>query len=351
MVANYWRTQNEDGEISNRSSNSVARLLEKVIHSSPATRWLKWMGFKYKEYRKSIYNDGHERADMKRYRDQVFLPRMATYASQFMMWDDNLNIIPNPKHESGEVQPIILVTQDESTFNANDGPHFIWVHNQHKPLRKTGRCQGLHISEFLIPIGLLRNGKAMVSLKCSGDVWWNGERLLEQVVSKAIPAFEAQLPGCKALFAFDNARNHLKCASDVLRVPEINLEPGGKKTNAMRDTFVIDDHHPDEGYTQYTVFPDGTPKGLKAVLIECSLWPQTVSRFLAQCTIKSASGKGMKPNPQCLLGGNRCACALLAAQLDFQQQKSQIEDAILAAGHDVIFYPAFHCELNFIEYY
>jgi len=58
---------------------------------------------------------------------------MATYASQFMMWDDNLNIIPNPKHESGEVQPIILVTQDEFTFNANDGSHFIWVHNQNKP--------------------------------------------------------------------------------------------------------------------------------------------------------------------------------------------------------------------------
>jgi len=119
----------------------------------------------------------------------------------------------------------------------------------------------------------------------------------------------------------------------------------------MRDTFVIGAHHPDGGYTQKTVFPDGTPKGLKAVLIEHSLWPQTVSRFLAQCIIKLASGKGMKPNPQCLARGNCCARALLAAQLDFQQQKSQIEDAILAAGHDVIFYPAFHCELNFIEYY
>ena len=27
-----------------------------------------------------------------------------------------------------------------------------------------------------------------------------------------------------------------------------------------------------------------------------------------------------------------------------------MEEAILNAGHDVIFYPAFHCELNFIEY-
>jgi len=174
---------------------------------------------------------------------------------------------------------------------------------------------------------------------------------VEQVVLKAIPPFKAQFPGCKALFAFDNARNHLKYASDVLRVSEMNLEPGGKNTKAMRDTFVIDANHPDGGYTQKTVFLDGTPKGLKAVLIERSLWPQTVFRFLAQFTIKSASGKGMKPNPQCLSGGNCCARALLAARLDFQQQKSQIEDEILAAGHDVIFYPAFNCKLNFIEYY
>jgi len=116
------------------------------------------MYFKYKEYRKGIYNGGHERADIKRYSDQVFLPRMETYASRFMMWDDNLNIIPNTQHESAEVQPIILVTQDECTFNANDGSYSIWVHNQHKPLRKKGYGQGLHISELFTPIGRLGNG-------------------------------------------------------------------------------------------------------------------------------------------------------------------------------------------------
>jgi len=58
------------------------------------------------------------------------------------------------------------------------------------------------------------------------------------VIKKAIPAFEAQFPGCKALFAFDNARNRLKFPDDTLSLSEINLEPGGKNAKKIRDTFV-----------------------------------------------------------------------------------------------------------------
>ena len=32
-------------------------------------------------------------------------------------------------------------------------------------------------------------------------------------------------------------------------------------------------------------------------------------------------------------------------------EKSLLETAILEAGHEVIFYPKLHCELNYIEYY
>ena len=85
-------------------------------------------------------------------------------------------------------------------------------------------------------------------MKCGGDVWWTGDKLLDQVVNKAIPAFEAQFPGCKALFAFDNARNHLKFAEDALRVSEMNLEPGGKTAKLMHSTYVIDINHPQGGY-------------------------------------------------------------------------------------------------------
>src|SRR6185312_17378378 len=36
---------------------------------------------------------------------------------------------------------------------------------------------------------------------------------------------------------------------------------------------------------------------------------------------------------------------------DFLSQKSTLEEAILEAGHRCIFYPKFHCELNYIERY
>ena len=37
--------------------------------------------------------------------------------------------------------------------------------------------------------------------------------------------------------------------------------------------------------------------------------------------------------------------------LTFSVQKPQLQEAIEQAGHWVLFYPAFHCEINFIEYY
>jgi hypothetical protein len=43
-----------------------------------AHRWLKSMGFKYKEYRKGIYVDGHERDDVVEYRKE-FLAKMKEY--------------------------------------------------------------------------------------------------------------------------------------------------------------------------------------------------------------------------------------------------------------------------------
>jgi len=351
VVVMHWRNSDNDSDIANRSTNSVAREVEKTIASTTARRWLHKLGFKYKEYRKGIYNDGHERSDVKPYRDSVFLPRIASYEGQFIKWDDNLHEVSNPGHQSGEIQPVILVTQDECTFNSNDGKHFIWVHSENKPVRKKRRDQGLHISDFLTLIGRLGDGEACVTLKCGGDTWWTGDRLLDQVINKAIPAFEAQFPACKALFDFENSRNHLKFADNALRVSKMNLEPGGSKMKIMHDTYVLDDKHADGGYVQLLALPDGSPKGLKIVLMERGLWPISGKRFLTQCAIKSASGKSTKLNPRCLNGGTCCARVLLAAQPDFRNQKSQVEEAILNAGHDVIFYPAFHCELNFIEYF
>jgi len=46
-----------------------------------------------------------------------------------------------------------------------------------------------------------------------------------------------------------------------------------------------------------------------------------------------------------------CALRILEAQPDFANEISLLEQAVCEAGHQVIFCPKFHCELNYIEYF
>jgi len=171
-----------------------------------------------------VYNDGHEREDVVKYRNKCFLPFLRIVKLALMQWEEDLCPIANYQLLSGELEPSIMVTQDERTFNANDGRHFIWTQDDHQPQRKKGRGQGLHVSDLLTPIGRLGDGVACEILKYESDVWWDGEKLLEQIINKAIPLFKSQFPGCKAFFLFDNAKTHCKYASDALRVSVTNRD-------------------------------------------------------------------------------------------------------------------------------
>jgi len=62
-VTEYWHTHDDD--IRNQSINNIARQVEKVISSRMASRQLYKLGFNWKEYHKVVYNDGHERSDIK----------------------------------------------------------------------------------------------------------------------------------------------------------------------------------------------------------------------------------------------------------------------------------------------
>ena len=98
--------------------------------------------------------------------------------------------------------------------------------------------------------------------------------MVNQVVERAIPIFEARFPGCQALFAFDNASSHAAFSPDALIAKHMNLSPGGKQSKMCSTYF-------GEGIQQEMVFPlnyhipklRGQPKGLKQVLTERELWP------------------------------------------------------------------------------
>jgi hypothetical protein len=91
----------------------------------------------------------------------------------------------------------------------------------------------------------------------------------------------------------------------------------------------------------------GQPKGQKQILMERGLWQDSCSngtKFLLKCPAKYNKST-------CDSSGKCCSTALLQLQPDFQNQKGWLQEEIEAAGHHVIFYPNFHCELNFIERY
>ena len=100
------------------------------------------------------------------------------------------------------------------------------------------------------------------------------------------------------------------------------------------------------GVPQPMIFPNdhpdkdlrGKPKGLRVVLKERGLWPEKGLR--ARCR------DGCKDEATAC-----CAEKVMSLQEDFRAQKSLIAETIEAAGHKCIFYPKFHCELNFIEYF
>jgi hypothetical protein len=55
--------------------------------------------------------------------------------------------------------------------------------------------------------------------------------------------------------------------------------------------------------------------------------------------------------PGCDHHGGCCARRVLGAEKDFRNQKGRLQEEVENLGHRVLFYPKFHCELNFIERY
>ena len=94
-------------------------------------------------------------------------------------------------------------------------------------------------------------------------------------------------------------------------------------------------------------YPDltmrGKPKGIRKILEERGFWKRELNLDCQACKNKKLTEESSRPN--C------CARRIIASQPDFIAQKSAIVELIESAGHTCVFYPKFHCELNFIEMY
>ena len=163
---------------------------------------------------------------------------------------------------------------------------------------------------------------------------------MPQLKEKIIPTFEKlHGPGYQALFLIDNSQGHSAYVEDALLVSKMNLNPGKKHPEPMRDGW----YYQNGQKVVQSMFSDAQhkqPKGIKLVLTECGLWPK--------------KGLHLECKPKCTSGSRPadcCARNLLQLQPDFQEQKSRVQEIIEEAGQLYIFLLKYHCELNFIEYF
>ena len=104
--------------------------LKKLISERTARRWMNRMGYRWKKEPKGQYKDGHEREDVVAYRQQVFLPFIATLIPHMRKWtqDGTLKTIDEEAESSDDPGPgsvgsnpchrrwIVIWVHDESTF-------------------------------------------------------------------------------------------------------------------------------------------------------------------------------------------------------------------------------------------
>lgn len=345
-----------------------------------ARYWLHYMGCFFKQGRKDIYFDGHEREDVVEYR-QKFVPRFLEYL------DD-----PN----------IVLIIQDESIYRSNEYNNYFWQIGRpgeaiNNVLRQKGMGYGTMVSGFITIDGFqsftdaevsevnrirVQKGQPLIKM-CAricnqevggvfGDVdaltltyclfnygkqrdgYWDSDKMVEQT-SEVTSLLEYRYPGKKLVFIFDWSSGHDKKPVDSLTLAKLNLNFGGKQP-VMRPTVVLENFagkaplYPPlkVGDVQHLTFQPGDPppfyapnltpqeyigqpKGAKQIAYERGLWKQ---------------GMVMRDDTKTM----RSVHHVLAKCLDFQAfVKSILQEEIEAAGHCCDFLPKFHCELSPIE--
>ena len=119
------------------------------IHVRTARRWLHKLSWRYRQKKKGMYIDGHEREDVVEYR-KGFVERWREYERCFVIYGNDGNMLSTPTGFPIPQNVRFLVTHDESTFYENDRRKMLWVNDKVKAVaEKKGEGQSIMVSEFL----------------------------------------------------------------------------------------------------------------------------------------------------------------------------------------------------------
>jgi hypothetical protein len=258
--------------------------------------------------------------------------------------DDMTVVIPADLDPGGK--KLVLITHDETCFDSNDSKRSIWLEGENHALRPKGSGRSLMVSQFLCQChgqmevivteamsaectelkgleGMKYESLRTIKPGKNADGYWTNKDLVEQTKAVQI-LFKILHPDCIAVAAFDNSQNHNAMAPDALVASRLNLSDGGAHVLHIRDGwFVLNDTRVIQKM-QFDSPKGRLQKGVRRILQERELWPPT--------------GLQLKE-----------ARVLLSMQPDFASQRSWLSETVAAYGNEIILYPKFHPEFNFIE--
>ncbi|EGN99221.1 hypothetical protein SERLA73DRAFT_152883 [Serpula lacrymans var. lacrymans S7.3] len=302
--------------------------LAKPLCKRTARQWLLKLGWQLTRLRKGVYMDGHKRPELCRVEP---------------------NLLPGEKE-------VIANWHDECCFHGNDFKSHAYLLLGQQMLQRKGKGRIIHVSGFINSKDghlvlhndngdIVEEAREIIYPGANGDAWWDTEQLLKQV-KQAIGQCRSskQSANGDAWWDTEQLLKQVKQAIQIsetmhpdcaLKASEMNKSNGGKQ----RDTVIPESNSTIEhrGKVQKMTLPNGQPKGLQHILEEHRF---NVQKLRAKCS------------PVCPWENEDCCMArLLSKQDDFINQPSMLETLIKGAGHECIFLPKFHCELNPIEMY
>lgn len=93
--------------------------VERRLTLRTAQNWLKLFSFRWRAEARGMYTDGHEREDVVKYRQEVFLPKYLDLNLRAAQYDDDGNELPRDSPQSGGKQ-VVFHHHDETVYYGND---------------------------------------------------------------------------------------------------------------------------------------------------------------------------------------------------------------------------------------
>ncbi|KAF8597420.1 hypothetical protein BDV93DRAFT_452909, partial [Ceratobasidium sp. AG-I] len=229
-----------------------------------AQKWMSLLGFWYGHAVKGQYKDGHERADVVKYRQDVYLPALAELEKHSKVYDNNGHEIPSVTPAD---RPVVIWTHDESTYQQNDQPQLIW--NSPEPSnypQPKGEGRTLMVANFvssehgfLVSLDKKSNACVLFEAGKNREAYFNNSRVLAQTTT-VLDILARDYPNEDHVFIFDNATIHTKRPADALSVLAMNKFP------PKNHNFLVDIIGPDgavtKGLFEGARLPDGSQQSL-----------------------------------------------------------------------------------------